>query len=47
MNQDIIVKESEANRILAMVRMYLKILLFIGFAFPKRPKLPVFGAWRR
>ncbi len=29
MNQDIILKESEANRILPFVRMYLKILLFL------------------
>jgi hypothetical protein len=42
MNQDIILKESEANRILPIVLMYLKILLFLGCEFPKRPKLPVF-----
>lgn len=47
MSQDIILKESEANHILPIVRMYLKVLLFLGCEFLRRPKLPVFGAWGR
>jgi hypothetical protein len=43
MNQDIILKESEANRTLQIVLMYLKILLFLAYECPRRQKLPDFG----